>query len=104
MLWRPCPRSHRIHSRHSVDSGPAQAVSSPRTTWLHVTRADMIMPRESGARRAPRLLRDTDRWKNTSIQVKVWQSFRSPSIALCNAPFNAPCSPQLEMRIAHPGS
>lgn len=31
--------------------------------------------------------------ENTDIQVKVWQSFYSLSIALCNAPFNAPCSP-----------
>lgn len=42
---------------------------------------------------ARRRQQDADGVKNTNIQVKVWQSFDSPSTAPCNAPFNAPCSP-----------
>lgn len=64
------------------------SVSSRHTTWLsiHVTRSDITA-------RHHRNYRGSRNYKNTDIQVKVWQSFNSPSIALCNAPFNAPCSP-----------
>lgn len=93
LSYRVSGWTHRIHRRHARAADPSPM--SPHTQ-LDCTYLRVYIMSWDNSETTPRLCfpaRRHRREKNTDIQVKVWQSFDSPSIALCNAPFNAPCSP-----------
>lgn len=89
--WNRRPRPRPPPPPHA-DGGLVRAVSSRHPTWLpaRVTRT-YITPRDKSE--TTRLRRDGGNSKKYTYPGQSLAEFRSPSTALCNAPFNAPCSP-----------